>query len=133
MSHFTKTQIKDKLTLSLFFKRPTPESQLLELYLAGSIKATFDIKKEPIEGEDGTIIDHWTHEDNALIVDKVKIQPRKNLQELIGRKMTADEIQPFLEDKELVNKLIQSIFYKLNKIYAKSKLYGNEVKNFDII
>lgn len=133
MSHFNKTQIKDKLILSLFFKRPEPKSPLLELFLAGSLIATFDIKGDDIEGENGKLIENWTHEDNALIVDKVKIQPRKQLQELIGKKMTIAELKPFMEDEGRVDELIQSIFYKLNKIYAKQKLYGREIKNFNLV
>jgi len=133
MSHFNKTQIKDKLVISLFFKRPTPTSQLLELFLAGSIRASFDIKDDDIVSESGEHLENWRHEDNALIVDKVKIQPKKELQQLIGKKMTPEEIRPFMEDEGRVNELIQSIFYKLNKIYAKQKLYGREIKNFELL
>lgn len=133
MSHFTKTQIKDKMIISLFFKRDANANGLLELFLAGSIRATFDIKGDPIEGENGVLIDNWTHEDNALIVDKVKIQPKKELQQLVGKKMTFEEIKPYFEDDGRIKELIQSLFYKLNKIYAKQKLYGREVKNFDLV
>lgn len=123
MSQFTKTEIKDKLILSLFFKRNEEKTGLLDLYLVGCVSASFSIN------EDGS----WKKENNAVIADKVMITPTKNLQKLIGKKLKFDEIRKSIDTDKQLNELISQIFYKLNKIYAKKKLYGKEIRDFTLL
>ena len=132
MSHFSKETIKDKLVISLFFKRHDDKSSIMDLYLAGTIRAKFWIDTEELDDNGEKL---FKYEENAPLVDTVQLQPRKELQKLLGKHLKADELLPLLEEgsKGKVDELIQSLFYKLNKIYAKSKLYGREIKGFDLV
>jgi hypothetical protein len=129
---FKKSDIKEKLILSLFFKRNPEAKGILDLYLAGSIPVQFMIDTGEID-ERGKKMMNWEH--NAVMSDKVSIAPKKDLQELIGRNLTIEEVEPILkaEGKGQIDELINLLYYKLNKIYAKSKLYGREIKDFKLL
>lgn len=130
-AQFSKQEIKDKLILTLFFKRKDKDSPVLDLYLAGSVRTKFEIKTEEII--DG--LPFWKAETDALLCDKVQLVPRKELQALVGKKLTTEEIRPLLKDGAdgKVDELINLFHIKLNQIYAKQKLYGREVKNFELV
>jgi hypothetical protein len=123
---FSLKDIQDRLTLTLIFERPNPKSSFLDLYLAGYLKASFEIMDE---------IGDFKAEDNAFIVDKVKLNPRKAFQALVGKKLTFEEIKKelgenFSEGK--VDELIKTLHKKINLINDKQKLYGKELKNFNL-
>lgn len=133
--HFSFERVSNGVIFSLFFKRAEGKQHLLDLYLAGSVMTTFKIRMDDIVNEKGETIENWLDNERAVLVDKVKITPRKELQKLLGKKMTADEIKSRLSGdyQASVDALLKSLFIKINNIYAKQKLYGRQVKNFDLL